>query len=94
MLSEIFPLKIRSAAVSIGTLANFGSNVLVALLFESERVLLGESALFAQFATIALAATIFTNNFVFETRGLTLENIERKLRRIVDDNVSAADFKD
>ena len=31
ILSEIFPLRIRSAAVSIGTLANFGSNLLVAL---------------------------------------------------------------
>jgi hypothetical protein len=37
LLSEIFPLRIRSAAVSIGTLANFGSNLLVALAFEAER---------------------------------------------------------
>jgi len=42
VLSEIFPLRVRSAAVSFGVLANFGANLLVALLFESERELLGE----------------------------------------------------
>jgi hypothetical protein len=94
VLSEIFPLRIRSAAVSLGTLANFGSNVLVALLFESERVLLGEGALFAQFAVIALAATLFTYSNVFETRGLTLESIEVKLRKVVDEKTPAYELKD
>lgn len=84
VLSEIFPLRIRGAAVSIGTLANFGSNLLVALLFEQERLSMGESALFLQFALIGLAATIFTNKLVFETRGLSLEEIEEKLRNEVD----------
>lgn len=85
VLSEIFPLRIRSAAVSMGTLANFGSNLLVALLFESEREMLGESALFGQFALVAAAATAFTFVNVFETRGLSLEAIEEKLRSQVDE---------
>ena len=89
MLSEVFPLKVRSAALSMGTLANFGSNLLVALLFELERVNLGESLLFGQFALIALAATFFTNKYVFETRGLSLEEIETKLKGIVDDEAAA-----
>ena len=84
ILSEVFPLRIRSAAVSIGTLANFTSNLLVTLLFEAERVSLGESALFGQFAIIAAAATLFTYNNVFETRGLSLEDIEKKLKIVVD----------
>ena len=84
VLSEIFPLQIRSAAVSVGTLANFGSNLLIAGVFETEREALGEPLLFAQFALIALLATIFTNYYVFETRGLSLEEIEAKLKRIVD----------
>lgn len=84
VLSEIFPLRVRSAAVSIGTLANFGSNLLVALLFETERESLGESALFGQFALIAAAATAFTYVNVFETRGLSLEGIEEKLKEQVD----------
>lgn len=84
VLSEIFPLRIRSAAVSIGTLANFGSNLLVAALFEAERLSVGEPVLFAQFALIAAAATAFTYAYVFETRGLSLEEIEDKLKEIVD----------
>jgi hypothetical protein len=58
--------------------------LLVAYLFEQERLSLGESLLFGQFAVIALAATVFTNSYVFETRGLSLEEIEDKLRGIVD----------
>ena len=84
ILSEIFPLRIRSAAVSIGTLANFGSNLLVALLFETERQYLGETALFGQFTVIAAAAVAFTAASVFETRGLSLEEIEKRLVEMVD----------
>ena len=84
ILSEIFPLRIRSAAVSMGTLANFASNYLVALLFEVERVNLGENILFAQFGLIALASVLFTNTQIFETRGLSLEQIEDKLKEVVD----------
>ena len=89
ILSEIFPLRIRSTAVSIGTLFNFGSNLLVATLFELERVNLGEGVLFGQFAVIALMATLFTYKYVFETRGLSLEEIELKLKEIVDGDVKA-----
>jgi hypothetical protein len=35
---------------------------------------------------IALAATFFTNKYVFETRGLSLEEIEMKLKTEVDGN--------
>ena len=84
VLSEVFPLRVRSAAVSFGVLANFGSNLLVTLLFETEREFLGEGLLFGQFALVGIAATIFTYFQVFETRGLSLEEIETKLRSIVD----------
>ncbi len=84
VLSEIFPLRIRSAAVSIGTLSNFASNLLVAGVFESERKYFGESLLFGQFTIIGLMAFVFTYVYVFETRGLSLEEIEKKLKEIVD----------
>ena len=64
ILSEIFPLRIRSAAVSIGTLANFGSNLLVALLFEAEREQLGESALFFQVSRPCSAIAVHWGWFV------------------------------
>lgn len=91
VLSEVFPLRIRSAAVSIGTLANFGSNLVVAQFFEKERESLGEPLLFFQFAFIGLLATIFTYYYVFETRGLSLEQIESKLKLLVDEKKSAAE---
>mmetsp|Transcript_45165 Transcript_45165/g.72634 ORF Transcript_45165/g.72634 Transcript_45165/m.72634 type:complete len:129 (-) Transcript_45165:221-607(-) len=80
VLSEIFPLKVRSTALSIGTLSNFASNFLVSALFEFEREKVGEAALFAQFAVIALFALAFENAKVPETRGLSLEEIEAKLK--------------
>lgn len=86
VLSEIFPLRVRSAAVSLGTLTNFASNLLVTLLFEAERKQFGESALFLQFAGIALLSVFFTFKYVFETRGLSLEEIEMKLQKEVDGN--------
>lgn len=80
ILSEIFPLNIRAAAVSVGTLANFGSNLLVTLLFETERTAVGESALFLQFAIIAGLSVAFEYFLVPETRGLSLEQIEEQIR--------------
>lgn len=79
ILSEIFPLNVRAAALSVGTLTNFASNLLVTLLFEAERQSVGESLLFLQFAFIAGLALAFENSLVPETRGLSLEEIEEKL---------------
>lgn len=84
ILSEIFPLRVRSAALSCGTLSNFASNLLVTGLFEVERQNFGEGILFGQFFLVAVAATFFTLQFVFETQGLSLEEIERKLKTVVD----------
>lgn len=84
ILSEIFPLQVRSTALSMGTLSNFASNLLVTLLFEAERESFGEGLLFLQFAVISVVATFFINFQVFETRGLSLEEIELKLKNEVD----------
>ena len=40
--------------------------------------------LFGQFAVIAAAAVWFTTQYVFETQGLSLEEIETKLKTVVD----------
>lgn len=80
VLSEIFPLAVRSPAMSVGTLLNFGSNYVVGTLFELERASVGEPALFGTFALVALVAVGFIYAKVPETRGLSLEQIEEKLR--------------
>jgi SP family galactose:H+ symporter-like MFS transporter len=42
LLSEIFPLRIRGMALSVGSLVNFGSNILVTLAFPQLIVVLGQ----------------------------------------------------
>ncbi|GJQ08845.1 hypothetical protein GpartN1_g636.t1 [Galdieria partita] len=81
ILSEIFPLRIRSASLAIGTLTNFGMNLIVTSTFEWEREWFGTSGLFLQFALIGLLSVWFIYQKVIETKGLTLEEIEAKLCR-------------
>mmetsp|Transcript_9495 Transcript_9495/g.28665 ORF Transcript_9495/g.28665 Transcript_9495/m.28665 type:complete len:512 (+) Transcript_9495:243-1778(+) len=80
MLSEIFPLRVRGAAVGIGTLANFGSNLLVASVFEAARVKFGSPVLFATFAAIGALSVLFEASYLPETKGKTLEEIESVMR--------------
>ena len=85
LISELFPLEVRGKAVALAVQANFASNMLVALLFPLARdalcQLVGEtwalSCLFATFAAIAVCALEFVRARVPETKGLTLEEIER-----------------
>merc|ERR1719183_495256 len=90
ILSEVFPQRIRSSAVSLGTLTNFASNLLVTAAFEAERQSLGESLLFLQFAAIAGVAVAFEYALVPETRGLSLEQIEAQLNGEVMDADSSS----
>jgi MFS family permease len=85
LISELFPLEVRGQAVALAVQANFASNMLVALLFpvarDALKHLVGEtwsmSTLFAVFAAIALYALEFVRARVPETKGLSLEEIER-----------------
>ena len=85
LISELFPLEVRGQAVALAVQANFASNMLVALLFpvarDALKRLVGEtwamSTLFAVFAAIAIYALEFVRARVPETKGLSLEEIER-----------------
>jgi sugar porter (SP) family MFS transporter len=85
LISELFPLEVRGQAVALAVQANFGGNMLVALLFpvarDALRQLVGAdwamSCLFATFAVIAVYALEFVRARVPETKGLSLEEIER-----------------
>ena len=85
LISELFPLEVRGQAVALAVQANFASNMLVALLFpvarDALKQLVGEtwamSTLFAVFAAIAVYALEFVRARVPETKGLSLEEIER-----------------
>ena len=80
MIAEIYPLKIRSRAMGIATMANWGSNLLVALTFLSLLHLLGRPWTFWLYALVGAAAWIFVFRLVPETKGKTLEEIESSWR--------------
>jgi MFS transporter, SP family, galactose:H+ symporter len=80
MIAEIYPLKIRSRAMGIATMANWGSNLLVALTFLSLLEFLGRPWTFWLYALVGVIAWIFVLRIVPETKGKTLEQIEAEWR--------------
>ena len=80
MIAEIYPLKIRSRTMAVATMANWGSNLLVALTFLSLLHVLGRPWTFWLYALIGVAAWIFVLRLVPETKGKTLEEIESTWR--------------
>lgn len=80
LLSELFPLRVRSAAISVGVLVNFSTNFLVTAGFEAGRQSLGSGGLFAIFAVLCAASVLFVAAKVPETKGLSLEAIEAQLQ--------------
>jgi len=80
MISEIYPLRIRGTAMSVASIANWGSNFVVALLFPVLLAALGGATLFWVFAAIGIAAWIFIYFQVPETKNRTLEEIEASFR--------------
>jgi len=80
VLSEIYPLRIRGRAMSVGTVANWSANLVVALSFLSLTQVLGKSATFWLYAVISIGAWLFAFFLVPETKGRTLEEIEAHWR--------------
>jgi SP family galactose:H+ symporter-like MFS transporter len=80
ILSEIYPLRVRGRAMSIGTIANWGANLIVALTFLTLTQWLGQAATFWLYGVISIAAWIFSFLLVPETKGKSLEQIEAHWR--------------
>jgi SP family galactose:H+ symporter-like MFS transporter len=81
MISEIYPLRVRGAAMSIATFANWGLNLAVALTFLTLVGILGRPGTFWLYAVIGIAAWIFIYRLVPETKGRSLEEIEEHWRQ-------------
>lgn len=79
LISEIFPLAYRGRGMSVASMANWGSNLVVALVFLDLIRLLSPAGTFALFAAVTALAIVFTWRFVPETNGRTLEDIESDL---------------
>jgi hypothetical protein len=83
MIGQLFPLKVRGTGASIATFVNWTSNGLLMFLFpmivdqqedgSAPRIYLG----FFIFAAFCVLAGLFVKFFVPETKGKTLEEIEK-----------------
>lgn len=79
MMSEIFPLRGRSLAMSATTISNWLFNFLVVFSFPILVSGLGLGAVFGLYALTCILGLYFTWRWVPETSGVTLEQIERHL---------------
>jgi len=79
LMSEIFPLGLRSPAMAFSSCANWILNGLVVGIFPGLSVRLGTGNAFYLFALCSLVAFLFVYLLVPETRGVTLEQIEANL---------------
>jgi SP family galactose:H+ symporter-like MFS transporter len=76
LISEIYPLKIRSSAEGLAAAFNWGSNLLVSLTFLTLLQMMGATRTFWLYGLFAIGAWIFSYSQVPETKGRTLEEIE------------------
>jgi SP family galactose:H+ symporter-like MFS transporter len=80
LISEIYPLKVRGAAMSAVTVTNWAMNLIVAVTFLSLVSFIGHAFTFWLYGLIAIGAWIFFYKLVPETKGKTLEQIEEHWR--------------
>jgi SP family galactose:H+ symporter-like MFS transporter len=76
ILSEIYPLRIRGRAMSVGTAANWITNLIVAVSFLTLTQVLGKPTTFWLYSAVSIGAWLFAFLLVPETKGKTLEQIE------------------
>lgn len=79
LLSEIFPNYIRGFAISVVGFFNSLVSFSVTLLFPWELSVIGSAGTFLIYGILALLAFLFSVRFVPETKGVSLEELEKKL---------------
>lgn len=79
-MSEIFPLRMRGTALGIAVFFLWGSNFCIQLLFPILMNTFGLSNTFYIFSSIGILSLLFTKFIMPETKGLSIEDIERKFR--------------
>jgi SP family sugar porter-like MFS transporter len=79
LLSEIFPNRIRGAAMSVSTFALWSACFVLTYTFPLLNAGLGPAGTFGIYAGISVLGFLFIKTRVRETKGKTLEQIEREL---------------
>jgi sugar porter (SP) family MFS transporter len=79
LIAEIYPLKIRGAAMSVASMANWAANFVVTVSFLTLLSAIGGSGAFFLFGFLTLVALGYFWRKVPETKGRSLQEIERDL---------------
>jgi MFS transporter, SP family, major inositol transporter len=77
VLAELFPMKVRGFAMGIAVLFQWLANFTVSTLFPNVAVNYGPSVAFFGFVVLILLGLLFTIKVMPETRGHSLEELER-----------------
>jgi sugar porter (SP) family MFS transporter len=77
MISEVFPQRLRSRAMSVTTIANWLANFAVSATFLTLAGAITQQGIFVLYAAMAAAAVAFFAWWVPETKGRSLEEIQR-----------------
>ena len=80
MLAEIFPLKIRGLGMGISVFFLWITNFIISFSFPILLAWIGLSTTFFAFAIVNVFAILFVVKFVPETKGVSLEQLERDFR--------------
>jgi MFS transporter, SP family, arabinose:H+ symporter len=81
LLPEIFPNRVRGEAMAVPVITQWIANAVVVLLFPTAFSYAGKAFTFGFLAAVALTQALFTWKAVPETKGQSLEEIERAMRR-------------
>jgi sugar porter (SP) family MFS transporter len=79
LIAEIYPLKIRGAAISVASMANWAANFLVTVSFLTLLNAISGVGVFFLFGSLTLVALAYFWRRVPETKGRSLQQIERDL---------------
>jgi len=81
LIAEIYPIKVRGKAMSLGSLTNWATNCLVTLTFLTLTNLIGVSGAFWLYGFFAIITLLLFYFFIPETKGLSLEDVQKKWRQ-------------
>jgi SP family arabinose:H+ symporter-like MFS transporter len=79
-MSEVFPTRIRGRAMSIATLSLWVANTIVCFSFPALRDAFGPAVIFCIYAALICPVFLFVWKFMPETKGRTLEELEKFFR--------------
>ncbi|MEV0603247.1 sugar porter family MFS transporter [Streptomyces sp. NPDC050315] len=80
MLSELFPMRMRAFGMGVAAVVLWLTNFAIGLVFPSMVAGLGVSGTFFLFVALGVLALAFVKRYVPETKGRTLEALERELQ--------------